>query len=256
MILRKPFYPDELRLLILRLAGGRARGGAGHDQAEARLSSFGRVARSLAHQINNPLTAISGWLQVLAEDPRSPASSRGTLDIIRDEAGKIRAVVDRLLLLAGQKILAPEPVDLNAVVCQAVSDTERRLPNGGPRIAMRLEPNAPAVLGDPGQLQQAVSGILARLTAPCPKGSVMRVETTHAAGRVTLVFRAPPGTAPRLQEGTLFAPFADEGEDPAAFDLALCRRVIENHGGSVHVCAEGQPSVRLALPTGGPETET
>jgi two-component system sporulation sensor kinase A len=248
VLLRKPFYPDELRLTIGRLRP--ATDAASAEDTRTRNTTMIRMAKGLAHEINNPLTAISGWLQILAEDPDFPEKDRGTLAVIQDETRKIGAVVDRMLLLSGEKIPSPQRVSLNGIACRVVTEAEARNPNGA-RIAMRLPPEPPIVLGDPDQLQRAVGGVLYRLMGATANGAPIRVETARAGGDASFTLYSASAATPKLNGASGFDVFPAEGVDSAAFDLAICRRVVENHGGKVEVRTGKGTAVCITLPAEG-----
>src|SRR5260221_3807573 len=125
-----------------------------------KLISLGQLAAGAAHEINNPLTAIPGYSDLLADDPTLPERARTTAGKIREQARRNRNLVQNLLSFARQVPPERTLLDINSVVSSAVQLRALDLHTGGPQIETELESVLPGVRGDHNQLMQVFFNIL------------------------------------------------------------------------------------------------
>ncbi len=125
-----------------------------------KLVSLGQLAAGAAHEINNPLTAILGYSDLLADDQSLPERTRATAGKIRDQARRTKNLVQNLLSFARQVPAERTLLDINTVVTNAVQLRALDLHNGGSRIEQQLESVLPGVRGDSNQLMQVFFNII------------------------------------------------------------------------------------------------
>jgi PAS domain S-box-containing protein len=213
-----------------------------------RVMALGALTGSLAHEINQPLTAISinayVALNLLEAEILDVAGLRNALRDIVSGNQRIDDVLRRLRGLLRKERRDHAAVDVNTIVNDVLklvhSDfIERRI-----AIDVALGPDLPAVLGDRIQLQQVVLNILmnaaeAVSTAPGADDRHITV-TTAAAGREVTVSVADRGMAVSDAEfDQLFNPFFTTKRDGMGLGLSICRTIITAHGG--HISARRNP---------------
>ena len=129
-----------------------------------KLVSLGQLAAGAAHEINNPLTAILGYSDLLADDASLPEKTRGVAAKIRDQARRTKTLVGNLLSFARQVPAERTLLDLNTMVNNAVQLRALDLKHSGTKIELKLESVLPGVRGDGNQLMQVFCNNVASIT--------------------------------------------------------------------------------------------
>jgi len=221
-------------------------------QAE-KLASLGQLAAGAAHEINNPLTAILGYSELLIDDPSSGERPRNLAEKIRDQARRTKILVNNLLSFARQVPSEQRSlVDVNAVV---MSSAElRRLDLRGKNIRIELQTAAaiPAVRGDPNQLLQVFFNIINNAVDAMEEvnGGTLTVRTLSERENVVVIFSdtGPGVSEPRL----VFDPFYTTKPvgKGTGLGLSICYGIVHDHGGQIscHNRAEGGATFRIELP--------
>jgi PAS domain S-box-containing protein len=125
-----------------------------------RMASLGTTLAGVAHELNNPLTAVIGFAQIMLREERSADDRSGLETIYREAARAARIVKDLLTFTRRQEATRPGRVDVNAVVEYIVSTRRYSLETRGVRCVMRLAPEMPLVAGDASQLEQVVLNLI------------------------------------------------------------------------------------------------
>jgi signal transduction histidine kinase len=235
----------ESRLQARELQQAHARLEQAHNQLvqAEKLSAIGKLAAGIAHELNNPLTAILGYAQFLQAEPLS-ASARMDLQRIMAAAERTKTIVANLLAFARQERLALQSVDLAALLECTLQSPDMKATTGGVNIRRELEPGLPQMQLDPLQIQHLIVHLLRNACR----------ATQQAGGRRVLVrlYRPRPGMV-RLEvadEGPgvpaeilphIFDPFFVGSEVGAGHGLGLsaCLGIVKAHGG--HIWATAHP---------------
>jgi signal transduction histidine kinase len=227
-----------------------------------KLISLGQLAAGAAHEINNPLTAILGYSDLLADDETLPARARSTASKIRDQARRTRELVQNLLRFARQVPPERTLLDINSVITNAVQLRGLDLKNTGSRIETQLESVLPGVRGDHNQLMQVFFNIVNNgLDAMAEAGGgVLTIKTMRDRGNVVILFS---DTGPGIKDPyRVFDPFYTTKPvgKGTGLGLSICYGIVQEHGGKI-MCYNGQaggavfrvelPAVLAALPTRG-----
>jgi signal transduction histidine kinase len=227
-----------------------------------KLVSLGQLAAGAAHEINNPLTAILGYSDLLADDQNLPERTRATAGKIREQARRTRNLVQNLLSFARQVPTERTLLDINTVVTNAIQLRALDLHNGGSRIEQQLESVLPGVRGDSNQLMQVFFNIINNgLDAMAEQGGgVLTIKTQRDRANVIVLFS---DTGPGIREPhRVFDPFYTTKPvgKGTGLGLSICYGIVQEHGGNIR-CYNGQhrgavfrvelPAVLAALPTRG-----
>jgi two-component system NtrC family sensor kinase len=227
-----------------------------------KLISLGQLAAGAAHEINNPLTAILGYSDLLADDPALTDRARATAGKIREQARRTRSLVQNLLSFARQVPPERTLLDINSVITNAVQLRALDLHSGGSQIETQLESVLPGVRGDHNQLMQVFFNIVNNgLDAMAEGGGgVLTIKTIRDRGSVVILFA---DTGPGLKEPhRVFDPFYTTKPvgKGTGLGLSICYGIVQEHGGKI-MCYNGQsggavfrvelPAVLAALPTRG-----
>jgi PAS domain S-box-containing protein len=224
-----------------------------------KMSSLGRMAASVAHEINNPLGGIVVFSCLLLEQTSQDFPGRKKLETIVREASRCRDIVRGLLDFARPGEVEHRKADLNAILLAALELLRGQSLFSGVELGLELDPAPVQVVCSSSQLQQAFTNLL-----------VNAAEAMNGRGRITVrSWRDPPsGRAavsfmdtgcgiPPESLGQIFEPFfttKQEGHG-TGLGLAIVYGIVERHGGTVKVesrLGEGS-TFTVWLPLPGPE---
>jgi len=200
-----------------------------------KLVSLGQLAAGAAHEINNPLTAILGYSDLLADDEALPERTRSTAVKIREQARRTKSLVQNLLSFARQVPTERTLLDINTVVTNAVQLRALDLHSGGSTIELQLESVLPGVRGDNNQLMQVFFNIISNAldAMAASGGGKLTIRTLRDRGNVVLLFS---DTGPGLREPhRVFDPFYTTKPvgKGTGLGLSICYGIVQEHGGKI-----------------------
>ncbi len=225
-----------------------------------KLVSLGQLAAGAAHEINNPLAAILGYSDLLADDPSLTEKSRGIAAKIRDQARRTKTLVGNLLSFARQVPAERTLLDINTVVTNAMQLRALDLRSAKTRVELQLESVLPGVRGDGNQLMQVFFNIINNAVDAMEShdGGVLTIKTIRDRGNVIVLFS---DTGPGIKEPhRVFDPFYTTKPvgKGTGLGLSICFGILQEHGGKI-LCYNGQmggavfrvelPAVLAALPS-------
>jgi PAS domain S-box-containing protein len=203
-----------------------------------KMAAVGQLVSGVAHEVNNPLTAILGFTDLLMENPELPESARRDLRVILQEAQRTKQIVQNLLQFARQMPPQRQPVQINSIVQRTVHLRSYDFISHGIQVVERLDESLPQVIGDSHQLQQVFLNILnnaydaVRETAGPARIEIM---SARANSFVEISFR---DNGPGIPDpGPIFDPFyttKDVGKG-TGLGLSICYGIVREHGGEI-VC--------------------
>jgi signal transduction histidine kinase len=217
-----------------------------------KLVSLGQLAAGAAHEINNPLTAILGFSDLLAGDPALPEKARSTASKIRDQARRTKTLVGNLLSFARQVPTERTLLDINTVVTNAVQLRALDLRSGTVRIELQLESVLPGVRGDGNQLMQVFFNMINNAVDAMEsmQAGVLTIKTMRDRAYVVVLFS---DTGPGLKEPSrVFDPFYTTKPvgKGTGLGLSICFGIVQEHSGRI-LCynrQEGGAVFRVELP--------
>jgi two-component system NtrC family sensor kinase len=218
-----------------------------------RLAAVGELVAGVAHEVNNPLSSISAFAQLLLRDGELTAQQRESIEVIRAETMRASQVVKDLLAFARRSEVQSAPLDLNGVVGRTLRMRQYQFSEGSVRVESELAADLPSVMGDARQLQQVCLNLLTNaVQAMSPGGGVLQVRTYQANDRVRLEVKdTGPGIAVDAR-AHIFEPFfttKKEGEG-TGLGLSVSYGIVTTHGGTIEVVETGPAGTtfRVTLP--------
>lgn len=209
----------------------------------ARADALARMAAMAAHEIRNPLGVIRGAVELVRARSGvdlAPRDQHALADVL-GEVERLRRLTEDLLDVAREPELAVGPVDLAEVAREAALSLERV----HPEVVVRTSVQPLPVEGDPARLRQ----VLGNLLLNAAQAGAQRIELRGApeAGSARLEVRDDgPGVAEAMR-ARLFEPFATGRAAGKGLGLAIAKRIVVRHGGSLALVPDGRPGATFEL---------
>ncbi len=218
-----------------------------------RLAALGDVAAAFAHEVRNPLNAVSMGLQRLrAEFKPEPGEEYARfVDLMQGEVRRLNTIVEQFIGLARPLPLTPAPVELRELLRELAALVEPEADQA--RVAVRLAVGAlPLVHADRDHVKQVLLNLMLNAVQAMTSGGTLTLEAEAARDAVTLtVADTGPGIAPDVLP-RVFDPYFTTKPGGLGLGLTIARRIVEAHGGALAVESEpGRGSrFRVTLPRG------
>ncbi|MEI6669736.1 MAG: ATP-binding protein [Acidobacteriota bacterium] len=209
----------------------------------ARSEAMGQLVAGIAHELNNPLQAVLGQIELLQRAHRFPAPVAGPLRLVCRESERAARIVRNLLVLAGPGQMARRPISVNSALRRALALRAKACRSAKIAIVRRLTDSIPTIAGDTVLLQQAFLNLLinAEQALDARPGRI-EVTTSYSARRkqVSVVVKdSGPGIAPDVLP-QIFEPFFTTKDAGSGLGLAMTLRIITEHGGEVAASSKGR----------------
>lgn len=218
------------------------------------LSSLGRLSASIAHEVRNPLTAISYSAQLLAESEDLPEPDQRLVDIIRLQCSRMNAIVENILQLSRRERSRPEQLDLGQWAQSFVDEYRSMQPLGQDDLRAIANVRAVTSLADPSHLQQIVWNLV--------QNALRYGRLPHEPARVSVVARRLEGGQPVLEvvdrgpgipkrvADQIFDPFFTTHEHGTGLGLYIARQLCEANQATLEYVpvAGGGSCFRIVLP--------
>jgi PAS domain S-box-containing protein len=201
-----------------------------------KMAAVGQLVSGVAHEVNNPLTAILGFADLLMENPELPESARKDMRVILQEAQRTKQIVQNLLSFARQMPPQRKALQLNPILRRTVQLRSYDFQSHGVEVVEQLDQGLPSVIGDSHQLQQVFLNILNNAyDAVGETGRPARIEiaTAHKGNSVEISFRDNgPGVS---HPDRIFDPFFTTKEvgKGTGLGLSICYGIVHEHGGEI-----------------------
>jgi len=219
----------------------------------------GDLSAGLAHEVNNPLSAILGNTQLLLMDVPRAHPTRQMLEDVQEQALRISNIVRDLQALSEAQRGGLHPVDVHGVLEQVVTAGQGGLQ--GVQLARRFEQENTRVLGDEPSLREVFGHLLSNAVNAVkgrPEPSITLV-TSVIDGQAVMIEVSDTGRGiPRENLERIFNPFFTTKQSWTGRGLALsiCHRIVENHGGKISIQSEENvgTTVTVVLPAAPPKS--
>lgn len=225
-----------------------------------KMSAIGTLAAGVAHELNNPLTAVVGFAQILQEKLKS----QRPLNWSDEEYQRVLTAVENLVqgahrsrdivgsLLRYARVSRAEVralVDIHQVLRDAFVFTEHMLLRHGIALQKQFAPDLPQVWANPSRLQHVFTNLLLNAQQATPSGGTVTVRTERSEDpKGVWVHIEDTGCGIREEDlPHIFEPFFTRRENGIGLGLSIVRQIVEEHQGEIHVWSEVGKGTRFSI---------
>jgi PAS domain S-box-containing protein len=215
-------------------------------QAE-KLAAMGQMLAGVAHELNNPLTAILGVTELLRERAGADESTKRQLELTHRQARRAARIVQNLLEFSRPASPQKRRLDLNNLIERTLQLQEHSLRRNNIEVEFRVQPDLPEVTGDANQLIQVLLNLITnaeQAIREVRESGRIQIRASRSGGQVTVIVQ-DDGVGIRAEAlPRLFDPFytTKRPGGGTGLGLSICMSIIREHGGNI----EGE-----SLPGGG-----
>jgi two-component system NtrC family sensor kinase len=222
-----------------------------------RLVSLGEMAGGLAHEINNPLTAVMGFAYLLQQNPATPPEIKEDVESIYRESKRAAEVIKNFLAFSRGQTAEKKVEQIDVLVNNVLQLRQSRLQKENIEVKLNLAEDLPSVYCDAAQIQQAILNIVLNaeyFMYQAHQRGTITINTSLSGSDVILsIGDDGPGMAPEKLD-QIFDPFytTKQTGEGTGLGLSICHSIVRNHGGRIYVdSAPGKGAVfTIELPAG------
>jgi PAS domain S-box-containing protein len=208
-----------------------------------RLAATGEMAAGIAHEINNPLTGVLGFAQLLAQKQDVPAEIRKGLKIIADGSNRVKDIVKRMLTFSRKSEPMRTDTSINELIGATLDLRRYVLNTANIEVIRHLDPDLPRLFVNPGEMQQVFLNLIVNAEYAMKKAhgrGTLTITTEKKDESIRISFRDDGIGMNEEVKAKLFQPFFTTkavGEG-TGLGLGLSRSIVVEHGGTIE--AESQ----------------
>jgi signal transduction histidine kinase len=219
---------------------------------QEKLAGLGRLVRGVAHELNNPLTAVLGYSELLADHAGADPELRRGLETIRRESHRMKGILGDLLRFAQKEQAHRRAVDLRSVLQEVLRQKANAAQARGVELVEELSPGLPRVAADDSLMKQVFLNVVNNALDAVDNAEVKRVVINARTEQNRVVFNFVD-TGPGFADlDRIFDPFftTKEPGKGVGLGLSICYGILRQHGGNISA-RNMQPSgacVTIELP--------
>ncbi len=239
-----------------------------------RLAAVGQVTAGLAHEIKNPLTSVRAFVQLVRQKHNDAKFIEQFDRIVLHEVDRINGIIEELLDVTRSRPLQHRPIDILDLLGRVAEAHTEMMVQQSVALETDWTETLPSINADPEQLQRAFGNLVLNAIEAMPEGGLLGIVCRTTPKSITDIVtsdasatRAAPEHQPYAtdvevtvrdegvgisadQLDALFTPFFTTKRKGTGLGLALTHKIIEDHGGSIHIASElGQgTAVTVRLP--------
>jgi signal transduction histidine kinase len=213
-----------------------------------KLTTLGRLAAGVAHELNNPLGIILGYLKTMLRDADPKEGLTADLKIIQDEAQQCRRIVADLLAMARPAEIDVRTVDLERLLAECVERLMRQEAFANVQIEVDCEPGL-ALVADPEKLKQVLNNLAVNAADAMPGGGRLSLKGRRVAvvparlmesgwagsGAIELAVADTGSGIPKDKLDQVFQPFFTTKTNGTGLGLFICHHIVRAHAGSIEL---------------------
>jgi PAS domain S-box-containing protein len=207
-----------------------------------RLASIGQLVSGVAHELNNPLTTVIGFSELLI-DREVPADIKQDLGLVHSEAQRAAAIVKNLLTFARKHDAVRQPARIEEIIDNVLRLRAYEEEVGGIRVVRRFAPDLPQIQIDSFQMQQVFFNLVVNaefFMAEAHKKGVLTITADRADDMMRISFADDGPGISQDNLSRLFDPFFTTKEvgKGTGLGLSICHGIVMDHGGKIYATSE------------------
>jgi len=208
-------------------------------QAE-KLAAMGRLAASIAHEINNPLQAIHNCLHLTLKKPLNEEKKTRYLGMAREEVDRLITIVQRMLEFYRPSKEGMAPTDVHAIIENVLALSSKRLQRGKITVTKKLASDLPNINAVSDQLKQVFLNLVINAIEAMPQGGELCIETklSEDGDGLSMAFTDTGVGLSEKEQENIFEPFFTTKATGTGLGLSVSYGIIERHGGRIEVQSE------------------
>jgi signal transduction histidine kinase len=205
-----------------------------------KLADLGNLTSGVAHEVKNPLNAMSIHLELLKQKLHDPSAEvTRSLEVLGGEIHRLDRVVQGFLRFLRPQTLQLLPLDLNKLLGEVAQLAQMQGAHGGVSIVLDLDNEIPAINGDDESLRQAFLNLVLNACQAMPHGGTVTLSTERTLQGTTRAHVIDQGVGiPAEELNKIFRLYYTTKPDGNGIGLSLVYRIVQMHGGSIDVGSE------------------
>ena len=212
----------------------------------AKMEAVGQLAAGAAHEIENPMSVISGETEMLLMDANKDERTKGVLIIILEQVKRINGIIDRLLSFSRKKELMLQPISINEIIEESVRLAGYQVKTQNMEMVKDMAGELPKIMADENQLKEVFVNLILNAVQSMEDKGTLKIRTykedAAVAGNVgntrSLVVAEFKDTGKGMDQevlNSLFEPFFSVKDNGMGLGLFVCYGIIKNCGGNIEV---------------------
>jgi signal transduction histidine kinase len=221
----------------------------------AKLATMGELASSIAHELNNPLATVSLRIESLTAQTSQDDARRRELEIIGHEVERMGNLVTNLLQFSHRSQKQVSTLNIREEIEKTIELIHYHLRQNNIQVVREFAPEVPEILADRQQLRQLFLNLFTNASDAMPKGGTLTIRVAAQTEENKILIEIAdtgigilPEILPKVMEP--FYTTKPEGKG-TGLGLAICRRIVQEHQGTLNVSSEGIPGkgtkIRITL---------
>ena len=208
---------------------------------QERMTVLGEIAAVMAHELNNPLAAISMFSQMMSKEAEPGSTLSESADVIRRNVQTCKQTISGLLDLAARGALTTARMDVHALLEDVARFVRPIFDRAGVTLRVDAEASDPTLVGDQVQLRQVFMNLLMNAVQACKSGGRVTASTSGAETSLEVRVADDGGGIPEDVKARIFEPFFTTKGAGVGTGLGLptSRRIVEEHGGKLTLVSTG-----------------
>ncbi len=224
-----------------------------------RLAELGEMAARVAHEVRNPLNAITGAAHFLSSEYTGDETLQKFMSLIKRQAIRVNRVASDLLFVSKPLRTRLASVNVNAVLDQSLDSLCEQLRDQNIRVVHDLAPDLPPIEADELQLEQAFQNLLRNAVEAMPDGGTLRLASVRSSadGRIEVLIQDTGPGIPEKDKERIFQSFFTTKIKGTGLGLTIVQQVLKNHRADIFVeqPPEGGTRILVHLPASS-DTQT